>query len=147
MSRITTFLLLLSMILLSACVSKRIHLQAHQTKFDGLVTQLIHFKIDGNQYQWVCYSELNQQILVGISCQNDTALQLFSGGLVNGIFEFDYPSRYLIKIPPNHMLAYIKMSLFEVLDYDLAHIEIIKSPQKTTISDNKRKVKLTLSML
>lgn len=148
MSRISKFVLFVVIsLLLSACVSRSIKLQATETRHDGLVAQSVRFSRNQENYQWVCYSELKMQKLVGISCQNDTALQLFSGGLVNGEFIFEYPSRFLMKIHPKNMLAYIKMSLFDFLDYDTAAIKVIKNSQETIIHDNKRKVKLTIKTL
>ncbi|MCB1582383.1 MAG: hypothetical protein R3E90_10935 [Marinicella sp.] len=140
-------ILLMGTVLLSACVSRTINLRASTTEYDGVVAQSVRFTHKSETYQWVCYSELKMQKLVGISCQNDTALQLFSGGLVGDSFVFEYPSRFLMKIQPKNMLAYIKMSLFEVLEYDTSAMQVRKSSVETTINDIKRKVKLSIKTL
>ncbi len=126
---------------LTGCASRTIKLNAHSTAYDGVLTQSIQFTHAKQTHQWVCYSEIRAQQLTGISCQNDTALPLFSGGLVDGIFVFEYPSRFLLKIKPRHMLAYIKMSLFDELEYDEVGITVVKHTDKpgvTHINDKKR---------
>lgn len=133
--------------MLAACATKPIKLIAEQTSYQGLVTQSVVFTIKQESYQWVCYSEVVQQQVTGISCQNDTALPLFSGGLNEGEFEFDYPSRWLLKIQPIHMLAYIKMSLFDELQLDSKRIAITKQHQQTTIKDYQRKIDLSIKTL
>lgn len=132
---------------LSSCVSRPVKLTAYMTDFDGLITQLIQFEQGGQSHQWVCYSELVNQIIAGISCQNDTALPLFSGGLVDGKFKFEYPSRFLLKIQPQNVLSYIKMSLFNHLEYNEKGIVLVKQHNTTQINDIKRKVNLTIKII
>lgn len=139
--------LLLSTLCLSACVSKPIKLTASSTNHEGIITQSIVFKDKKAEHQWVCFTEVIGQVVQGISCQSDTALPLFSGGLVNDKYEFEYPSRFLLKIQPQNMLVYIKMSLFDRLTYDLSALEVSKEQNHTFIIDHKRKFELSITTL
>ncbi len=145
--KLKPLILLAVVLVLSACVSQPIKLQGGQTTHQGLVTQSVTFTRQQQQYQWVCYTELVQQLITALSCQNDTALPLFSGGLVAGEFEFNYASRLLLKIQPQNMLAYIKMSLFDGLHIDSRQIKVQKQAGYTHITDSKRKLKLTIQAL
>jgi len=145
--RLKTFLVTCLLLSLTACMTRSIKLTAKQTAYDGLVIQSVVFITKQQQHQWVCYTELRAQVITGISCQNDTALPLFSGGLVAGEFEYDYPSRLLLKIQPANMLAYIKISLFDELQYNLSHLSITKQTNQSQIDDHQRKIKLTIQTL
>ncbi len=132
---------------LTACVSRPVKLTAHSTDLDGIITQTIQFKLDKQAHQWICYSEIVNQVIQGISCQNDTSLPLFSGGLVGDEFRFEYPSRLLLKIDPKNILSYIKMSLFNHLEYNKKWISLVKHQNSTQIIDSKRKVELTITII
>lgn len=139
--------------LLTSCVHRQIKLVANNTSYTGVVTQSIQFMYKKKHYQWVCYSEIIQQQIRGVSCQNDTALNLFSGGIIDGDFVYEYPSRYLLKIKPHDLVAYIKMSLFDDLSFNRKNISIDKKStqaQKSEIiqiTDHKRKIELTITVL
>ena len=132
---------------LTSCANRPVKLIAHTTDFNGLITQSVQFEQRGETHQWVCYSEIIDQVIHGISCQNDTALPLFSGGMVEGEFQFEYPSRFLLKIQPQNVLSYIKMSLFNHLEFNQKTISLVKQQHTTYINDIKRNVKLTLTTL
>jgi len=143
----------LSFALLTSCVHKPIKLVANQTLYEGVVIQSVRFMYKNQQHQWVCYSEISLQKITGLSCQNDTALSIFSGGLVDGEFIFEYPSRYLLKIKPHNLLAYIKMSLFNDLVFDQKSINIDKETttydqsRVTHIKDFQRNIEVTITTL
>lgn len=97
---------------------------------------------------WVCYTEVDDFVLQAVSCQNDTALPLFSAGLQdNGEFEFDFISRRLLVISPENTVAYLKMVLYPDYSISDSEVTLMHQQQFIKIIDPKNKIKLQVSRL
>lgn len=119
---------------------------ADQAQFEQAFLVRI-FKSDGSA-AWVCYTEVSDFVLQAVSCQNDTALPLFSAGLQDtGEFDYDLISRHLLVISPENTVAYLKMALYP--DYSISDSEVTLTNQQQVvkINDPKNKIKLELSRL
>ena len=122
-------------VLLSACQKRAIKVTASNTSYAGIVTQSVRFVDNHETTQWVCYTEIQAQVITGISCQNDTALPLFSGGLVDGEFHYDYPSKWLLEVSPERVMSYLKLALYQDLAYDQQAVILHKENGLTEIQD------------
>lgn len=97
---------------------------------------------------WVCYTEVDDHILQAVSCQNDTALPLFSAGLQdNGEFEYALISRHLLAMSPENTVAYLKMVLYPDYSINDADVTLQHQTELSVINDPKNKLKVQVSRL
>ena len=92
---------------------------------------------------------MNQKIH-GLSCQNDTGLPLFSGGMTDKGFELEKISRFIFKIKPENVLSYIRISLFSqyLIENNTEYsIRIEKNSGTTLIQDKEQKLSVELLVL
>lgn len=131
MIKLSIGLLLVTVIV--GCAPKRLQIAGQFDAQTGLIQQQVDITQGEHHWLWVCYSELKDHQIIGFSCQNDTAMPLFSGGIVNGTFEFEYISKLLLKIKPERMLEYIKMSI-----YRPGHLTDAKQQKRFIVSRNSK---------
>lgn len=104
----------------------------------GMVVQQVRFDKSGEEYLWICYSEIKNRQIIGVSCQNDAAMPMFSGGLVEAEFRYHLLSRYLLPIAPELMTDLLRISLFTEFAFENArqakNYRIVKSLKNTEIT-------------
>ena len=142
---------LLSLLLLQSCSQKRLQVTGHAIQDSAMIQQQLLITKDDKEWLWVCYSEIENHQIIGFSCQNDTAMPLFSGGSVNGTFEFEYISKFLLKIYPERVLEYIKISIYPpgslTKNNNINRFVISRKKQHTDITDRKKKLSVRLTRI
>jgi hypothetical protein len=139
--------LVLSLLLVS-CVSHK--LTVHGVTSEEQFQQAFLLRIFNSEATavWVCYTEVDEFVLQAVSCQNDTALPLFSAGLQdNGEFDYALISRRLMVISPENTVAYLKMVLYPDHSINDSEVTIQHQARHKLISDPKNKLELQVSRL
>ena len=140
MSAIKCFNVLIILLFLQSCSKQQLLVKEKHSNYKGLITQSISIKpYNGSkQLLLVCFSEIIANKLTGLSCQNDTGFHLFSGGIINGDFKLEKVSQFLLKIKPQTILNYLRLSLFaeySIISEPKYHIKVTKTSKKTMIED------------
>lgn len=117
----------------------------------GTVVQQVRFDKSGEEHLWICYSEIKNRQIIGVSCQNDAAMPMFSGGLVDAEFRYHLLSRYLLPIAPELVTDWLRISLFAEFVFEDSRrakkYRIVKSPQKTEITQLNNSFKAVIEPL
>lgn len=135
-------------VLLASCATHRVKVlgSTDQAQFE----QAFLLRIAQSQLTavWVCYTEVADFVLQAVSCQNDTALPLFSAGRQDsGEFEYALISRHLLAISPENTVAYLKMVLYPDFSINDTEVTIQHQAQHSVINDLKNALKLQVSRL
>jgi len=139
--------LILSLLLVS-CATHRIKVfgSTEQAQFEQ--TFLLRIVTSQSTAIWVCYTEVADFVLQAVSCQNDTALPLFSAGLQdNGEFDYALISRHLLAISPENTVAYLKMVLYPDYSINDAEVTFEHQAEHSVINDPKNSLRLQVSRL
>lgn len=141
----------LTLFLLQSCSQKRLLVNGQALPEHALIQQQLLITQNNEEWLWVCYSEVENHHIIGFSCQNDTAMPLFSGGWVNGKFEYEYISKLLLKISPERVLEYIKISIYQpgslTKPNNINRFVIARNQQHTDITDRKKRLLVRLTNL
>ncbi|MBL4659642.1 MAG: hypothetical protein JKX98_12555 [Alcanivoracaceae bacterium] len=140
MSAIKFINVLMVLLILQSCSKQQLLVKEKHSNYNGLITQSIKIKPynDSQQLLLVCFSEIIANKLTGLSCQNDTGFHLFSGGIINGDFKLEKVSQFLLKIKPQTILNYLRLSLFteySIITEPKYHIKVTKTSKQTIIED------------
>jgi len=142
--------LLIIIFYLVACSHKSLKVKTIAPSYQGIIAQSLVIKNRKQQITIVCYSEILNQKIHGLSCQNDTGLPLFSGGMTEKGFELEKISRFIFKIEPENVLSYIRISLFSeyLIENNAKYsIKIKKNFDRTLIQDEEQKLSIDLVIL
>ena len=149
--KIKLIALMLGMLILTACQNKTLLISGQAQSAESVIKQWIEIEQAESKWNWVCITELNDYVISGFSCQNDTAMPLFSGGLVGGVFKYEYISKLILKIAPERMLSYIKVALYEPGGFEKPstanRFKVSKNKNSTLITDIKNKLNIRLTTL
>ena len=139
---------LILVLLLASCASHRIMVRGTSEKAQFEQAFLLRLFKKNTTATWVCYTEVDDHILQAVSCQNDTALPLFSAGLQdNGEFEYALISRHLLAMSPENTVAYLKMVLYPDYSINDADVTLQHQTELSVINDPKNKLKVQVSRL
>lgn len=140
--------------MLTACSQRNWHVQGESKKATDAVVFALHITKNKTPATWVCYTEIQHYILAAVSCQNDTALPLFSAGRIkdnntinNARFEFSLLSKRLLLISPENTLAYLQIALYPTYQVNSKQLEISKKADKTNIKDPVNQLKVEIKRL
>ena len=143
--------LMLGLFMLAACQNKSLLINGQAHSAESVIKQWIEIVQGESQWNWVCITELKDHLIRGFSCQNDTAMPLFSGGLVDDVFKYEYISKMILKIAPERMLSYIKVALYEPGGFEKPstanRFKVSKNKNSTLITDIKNKLNIRLTTL
>ncbi len=106
-------ILLLLTVLLAACQARYVPVTGSSQQADGLYQLHVKITKHNKNWQWVCYTELLEQQLAGFSCQNDTAMPLFSGSAAQQPLTLEVLSRWLLPIDAPIMVSMMQLHLYE----------------------------------
>lgn len=139
---------LLMSVFLVSCASHRLKVTGTAELAQSQQTFLLRIVTAKSTAVWVCYTEVEQHILQAVSCQNDTALPLFSAGL-NSEDQFDYAliSRRLLALSPENTVAYLQMILYPNYTLNYPEVTITQHHQEKIIDDPINKVQVQVSSL
>lgn len=147
---------ILCLLIFSACSQRHWQVQGETEEASKSVMFVLHFSYKQNVATWVCYTEIENHILQAASCQNDTALPLFSAGRMdsshNDAFEFSLLSKRLLLVSPENTLAYLQIALYPAYKVDSNQnnskpLEIHKISNITTIIDSLNHLKVEIDPL
>lgn len=85
--------------------------------------------------QLICYAELQQSRLHGISCQNDLGFVLFSGGISGKQFIFERNNPLFSEAKARFVTDLLRLDLFENAPFSPRY-RLTKTAEQTTISDS-----------
>ena len=152
MPTIKTTSLLIILLFLQACTKQQFLVKGINSEYQGVLTHSINinWKDDAQQILLICFSEINDKRLIGISCQNDTGFHLFSGGMKGADFTLEKVSQFVLKIDSQTIVSYMKIALFS--EYKILHpsklkLKIDKDIGRTRIYNNKNQRIVEINLL
>lgn len=152
MSAIKFLIVLIILLFIQSCSKQQLLVKEKHSNYKGLITQSISIKSynDSKQLLLVCFSEIIANKLTGLSCQNDTGFHLFSGGIINGDFKLEKVSQFLLKIKPQTILNYLRLSLFaeySIISKPKYQINVTKNSKQTMIEDAQKERIVEITVL
>lgn len=122
---------------LAGCQTAYAPVSGSSQQADGLYQLHVQISHKNKSWQWVCFTELIEQKLAGFSCQNDTALPLFSGSAAHEPMKLEVLSRWLIPIDAPLFVSLIQLHLYEpswlTRPRDSKKIAVLKTNETTQI--------------
>lgn len=107
---------------------------------DGVVVRQVQLdkRLDSSwekTQQLVCYAELQQSQLHGVSCQNDLGFVVFSGGQQQGEFIFERNNPLFSEGKARFITDLLQLDLFENYQFNPRY-RIKKTDKQTLLSDS-----------
>ncbi len=139
------------LLFIGGCSHRNLQVQGKAVNASETNIFALHITKNETAVTWVCYTEIEQHILEAVSCQNDTALPLFSAGRNKANkrqeFEFSLISKRLLLVSPKNTLGYLQIALYPSYQVNSKQLEINKNTHKTIIKDPANQIEVEIVRL